>query len=105
MNYNEETINILTSAQIELGLVAQFQERLHEAGIKWDPATASWHGYPTQFYADLDGEKLSFRLRSNRATLVRGSQHITVIVPDGTMAEEAFFALLLQSERVLTQVG
>lgn len=105
MNYNEATINILTSAQIELGLVDQFQERLREAGIKWDSATASWHGYPTQFDAVMGEEKLSFRLRSNRATLVRGSQWINVMVPDGTMAEEAFFALLLKSERELVKVG
>lgn len=101
------------TALIENMLSTQFQDRLVREGVTVFEQGSSFHGHPTQFDAiDNEGRPLSFRLRSNRATFVRGERGqsifemfdaptawINVRVPEGTMAEEAFFALRMKADR------
>lgn len=100
------------TALIESMLNRQFQDRLRSEGMAWN-INATFHGHPTQIEGmDRDLRPFYFRLRSNRATFLRGTinqgwfemmdrpeVYINVTVPDGTTHEEAFFALLLQAER------
>lgn len=101
------------TALIDEMLNTQFKDRLRSEGFMFDEVGASFHGYPTQFEGlDAELRPYSFRLRSNRATFIRGNiwnnmfemydhptVYINVKVPEGTTAEEAFFALVLQAER------